>query len=209
MTAQASDILILRGNRHQLCTLPLHDYLKRRPKRSRPRFCVPSTALWRGYIATWEIRDDALWLISLEADVNDNETVRPAAFQDICRKWKPPVRASWFTGDLRCPEGGLLSYAHHGFASIYERDRMIWIERGQVVGEQLHINPPNRVIYTIAPDGTRLFDPKINQFDHLDHDLYAPDETPRGERFWQAEAQDLASKPDEDGLFLAGYTSFR
>ena len=33
---------------------------------SKPHFQAPSTALWRGYVGSWEIVDDRLYLVELE-----------------------------------------------------------------------------------------------------------------------------------------------
>jgi hypothetical protein len=41
---------------------------------------------------------------------------------------------------LRCPRGKLLNYVHGGYASTYEEDLFIAVEKGVVTGERLLVN---------------------------------------------------------------------
>jgi hypothetical protein len=40
------------------------------------------------------------------------------------------VAATWFTGNLIIPDGERVSYVHMGYASEYERYRVVRVERG-------------------------------------------------------------------------------
>lgn len=44
-----------------------------------------------------------------------------------------PVLAKWFTGTLKLPLGNLLEYVHMGFASFYEDELRLTVERGVLV----------------------------------------------------------------------------
>ena len=68
MTAQIPDILIHRGERLSLCATPLDDYYSSTRKR-RPPFVRPSTACYRGYVATWEIREGKVYLVGIEGEL--------------------------------------------------------------------------------------------------------------------------------------------
>ena len=59
-TTQFPDILFLDGQKHFLESLPLEQYYG--PDNPRPVFRWPNTATWRGYIATWEIINNVLYL---------------------------------------------------------------------------------------------------------------------------------------------------
>lgn len=83
---------------------------------------VFSTACWRQYIGTWEIKDDKFYLNKLEGAIR--------LVKD------EPVHATWFTGVLRVPQGKMLHYVHMGFGSIYEGEIHIKIENGVVVDQR-------------------------------------------------------------------------
>lgn len=79
-----------------------------------------STACWRRYIGTWEIKDGCLYLVAITGQykiVGDE-----------------PILADWFTGVVRFPEGKLLHYVHMGFGSVYEFEMHIRIEKGKIMG---------------------------------------------------------------------------
>lgn len=79
---------------------------------------VFSTACWRQYVGTWEIKDNKFYLVNLEG-----------RFKLAANK---PVFADWFTGTLRIPQGEMLRYVHMGYGSIFERELHIKIEKGIV-----------------------------------------------------------------------------
>lgn len=43
------------------------------------------------------------------------------------------VFAEWFSGKLRIPHGKMLRYVHQGYASIYEKELFLKIEKGKLV----------------------------------------------------------------------------
>lgn len=77
-----------------------------------------STACWRRYQGTWEIKDGQFFLTGLRG-----------IFQF---KGDQPLLADWFTGVIRIPRGKLLQYIHMGFGSVYEEELHIVIEQGAV-----------------------------------------------------------------------------
>lgn len=158
MTAQIPDRLIHRGRELDLCALPLEGYLKRLPKARRPKFVPGSTANWRGYVATWEIIDGRLFLTAIDHAVfKADGKLNEASLAAIFPRGPHPVPATWVSDGLRCPEGRLRAYVHAGFASTYERDRILVIENGVLVEEWLVYNPPAPLHYLIAPDGSRTY----------------------------------------------------
>ena len=54
------------------------------------------------------------------------------------------VFAHWYSGTLRVPQGRQLKYVHMGYASTYERDLMLVVERGVLRGTWVRHNalPP-------------------------------------------------------------------
>jgi hypothetical protein len=115
MTHQFGEILIHEGESLTMYSLPLNDFLKTRPDLS---FSMISTACWRGYFGTWEIKDNKLYLVSLSANIGDDERVGI----DFIFPDQEEVYADWFNGEIRLPTGDRLEYHHMGFASIFEKD---------------------------------------------------------------------------------------
>lgn len=132
-TTQFSDILYLKGQKHSLDSLPLEPYYG--PGNPRPKFRAPNTATWRGYIATWEIDRDVLYLKAIRAWTDRGEVGIPALFPGQ----KGPVAATWFTGKLKVPQGKILKPAVPH--PIYGKYLMITVEQGRVVNEEVIDHP--------------------------------------------------------------------
>jgi len=84
---------------------------------------VVISCCWRNYIATWEIKDNRLYLRDIEGVYKLTST--------------KPILASWFTGNIKLNQGKLLHYVHAGFGSIYEQELHIEIKNGAVVSEEM------------------------------------------------------------------------
>lgn len=94
------------------------------------------TALRRGYIATWSIDCDSLWLLKIGglSFGDGDETHSKWGRIDI----KEPVFAKWVSTVLEIPDGEMLDagYEHQ----VPERSICLEIERGRVVGTILRDN---------------------------------------------------------------------
>jgi len=131
-TAQLPDILIYEGIKHTLFSNPLESYYRDKGS-PRPKFQAWHTANYRGYVATWEIEGDLLYLKAIRAKI-DNRMVD----LDYLFPGNPGrVEARWFTGSLRLPYGELLRYVHQGYASVYEYELIITVKGGNVVAQEL------------------------------------------------------------------------
>ena len=71
MTAQISEKLLFEGERHAMCTNPLGDYCALGGEL--PNFESNCTALWRGYVGTWEVINERLYLIDLSGELESGE----------------------------------------------------------------------------------------------------------------------------------------
>ena len=133
MTTQAGDILSYNGEKTTIATEPLKSYLD---TRSDVGFIFKSTGLVRGYIGTWEIKNNQLYLISLLGFVDNNKKV------DLSYLFpnKTEVFADWFSGDIRIPEGELLKKINLGYASVFEKDRILSFKEGIIIGETVKDN---------------------------------------------------------------------
>ena len=107
MTAQISEGLIYECQQLSMCTNPLGDYFAMGG--DRPRFENNCTALWRGYVGTWEIVDGRLYLTELRGDL---EGGGEASLATIFPDYPDRVFAHWYSGTIRIPQGKLLNYVH-------------------------------------------------------------------------------------------------
>ena len=143
MTAQFSELLMLEGKQHSLCSYPLASYFALGGESV--AFRASSTALSRGYIGTWEILDQGpdqgqsqrLYLIRLQGWLQDES---PVSLETVFPGYPQRVFAHWFSGTLRLPQGQLLHYVHGGFGSCYEQDLLIDVTRGVVTAKRVRLN---------------------------------------------------------------------
>jgi hypothetical protein len=135
MTAQIAEKLHYRGEVLSLCSTPLGPYIA--TTQHTLKLVSPHTALWRGYVGTWSIEDGRLYLIDIVGHAPGSTTV---GLKDFFPNATDGVFAHWFTGDLRCPVGGLMKYRHMGFGSLYEKDLFIRVSRGVVQEEHTVVN---------------------------------------------------------------------
>jgi hypothetical protein len=159
MTAQRPDRLIYEGDALRLFANPLEAYW---PTIGwRPLFVFESTANWRCYVATWEIRSDTLVLIELAGVVladskgqmltsdrpfienihrpEDHEAseVRQLGLSDLFPNRPAGVVATWFSGELHVPQGDRLHAVHMGYQSIFERNLVFVVEEGRVLRQEV------------------------------------------------------------------------
>jgi hypothetical protein len=135
VTAQASEFLLYQGEKHSMCTEVLEIYFVMADMEA--PFVAPHSALWRGYVGTWEIKDERLYLIDLRGQLKNGQN---GSLDDIFPGFADRVFAHWFTGRLRAPQGKMLQYVHMGFNSKYEFDLLIEIDRGVVTRTELKVN---------------------------------------------------------------------
>ena len=135
MTAQVSEYLAYRNTGYALFTEPLEEWFRQCGQR--PPFALRHTACWRGYLGSWEITDDRLYLVDLEGTMQSGEE---ANLQTVFPDQEGPVFAEWFSGDLRCPTGPLVEYVHHGFQSRYASELVLRVEKGIVTSVMSNSN---------------------------------------------------------------------
>ncbi|HEX8337423.1 MAG TPA: hypothetical protein VF621_11880 [Pyrinomonadaceae bacterium] len=136
MTAQAHEHVIIDGEATTMMTCPPLPQSHPRilyagpPGSFKLKEGVPSvvfsTACWRGYIGTWELKEGRLYLVNLQGSY---EVVGGG-----------PVPADWVSGWIRAPRGELLEYVHMGFESVYEEELQVRFEDGVEVERRVVVN---------------------------------------------------------------------
>ncbi len=125
MTAQVHEILKMNGKEYSLACTPeipedsdFIEIVSDDEKEQFVRGIIFSTACWRRYIGTWEIKDDRLFLVDIIGIFKKTQ--------------KELIFADWYSGTLKILKGELLKYIHMEFYSIYEEEIHIVIEKGFV-----------------------------------------------------------------------------
>ena len=134
MTAQFRDSIKYNGQQYSLATEPLDPYLQAMDI----DYPSTSTANYRGYIASWEIKDDKLYLIKLVIPGFNPEMTRE---EDLFPGEKRTF-AEWYTGKLRIPHGELLDYVHQGYGSLFEKELYLRFLMGELIGKSEKDNRP-------------------------------------------------------------------
>jgi len=135
MTAQIGENLHYEGQDLTMCEEPLGQFFSL--LNHWPKFQDNCTALWRGYVGSWEIIDKRLYLNNINGTLDDGlEVTLDVIFPGFTER----VFAHWYTGTLRIPQGQLLHYEHMGYASEYEWDLMIDIEKGVIIRKKVKEN---------------------------------------------------------------------
>lgn len=139
-TAQYPDKIIYNGKEYSLHSNPLEPYFQKNPDK-RPRGGSMSTALWRGYVATFEIRNDQLLLKDIEIEYEDTTSKK-----SYSSKWrsvinevfpeKKDIKIEWLTGLLVLPHGKLVNYVHMGYGSTYQNYMLLEIDKGDLKKEK-------------------------------------------------------------------------
>lgn len=130
MTAQSSEKLLYNGETYWMSSEPLQPYIANLS--IEPILNAPSTALWRGYIGTWEINENKLYLIDLICyGENYEEKSMDYLFSSNGKQF-----AEWFSGNLFIPDGEMLKYVHAAYASIYERTIILEIKSGVLISQK-------------------------------------------------------------------------
>jgi hypothetical protein len=120
MTAQIHERLILDGRQVTMDCVPglpsRHPRIVAASPTAQPNDFTGTTACWRRYVGSWELRNRKLYLVGLEG-----------RYELVAG---PPLFADWFSGVLSVPVGRQLHYVHMGFESVYEEELLIAIYHG-------------------------------------------------------------------------------
>ena len=142
-TAQIPDSLVYQGETHPIFSNPLESYFDKDHPRPQNVFVFSCTACWRGYVAMWTIEERFLYLTKLK----EGTCSRDAKEIDLSRVFpgqKGQIKATWFSGALRIPMGERLHYVHMGYGSLYEKTRVLTIERGKLTNDYVVDNTKER-----------------------------------------------------------------
>jgi len=103
---QHPEYLIYNNKEYILYTEPLHEYLKKHPEKQ-PKALDWSTSLRRGYIGTYEIKNNELFLKDIGLHVDSREDGKPVLKSALPEfiAGKSALKIDWFSGFLIIPDG--------------------------------------------------------------------------------------------------------
>lgn len=133
-TAQSPDKIYYNNKEYALLTNPLEKYFEKNDDK-RPKDGIVSSALWRGYVATFEIVEDQLFVKDIQIKIWD-ETSEKTAWKSVIDEVFPKIeqrKVGWFNGFLTLPYGKQINYVHMGYGSTYENYVLIEIEKGKSI----------------------------------------------------------------------------
>ena len=139
-TIQISDIIIYNGNEYRLIVShPMESYFIESPEKRPPSGDI--SALWRGYIATFEIIDNELWVIDIKTPngnysiINGNFIIGYTSIVKECFEGKDRLKMDWYNGFLVIPQGEIIDYELLGWNADYENYLIIEIQNGNIINK--------------------------------------------------------------------------
>jgi hypothetical protein len=106
---------------------PLEHYYQKHP---RPPFQFRKTSVHRGYIASWEIKNDELYLVNVEGIL---EGEKKASVADLFPGRTPPILADFIDGDIAIGRG---KATRQGWNFVYEQEESLKIKAGKVISRK-------------------------------------------------------------------------
>lgn len=137
MAAQLPDWITINGAYRDLYSNPLEQYWTRFGKRRQAFY--PTLNCTRGYIASWEVQDNQLFLLGIDGNYERRSILFGKKLKRFTLKTLFPnvkqkrVKADWFSGKLRVPDGKMTHYEHSHYDSRFEREIIITIHKGDLL----------------------------------------------------------------------------
>lgn len=150
-TGYSSDIIYINGEKWYLMAKPLNrdSTLYVNLDKYLPENRSRSTANWEGYTAYWSIRNDYLYLDTIGVDLYDKETKEKSSLfltpKQLKKAFAPyykkkTICATWMNGEMRAGQGDLVRYVHMGFDRNVEKEIVMQVEHGKIIGQQQYRN---------------------------------------------------------------------
>lgn len=138
MTRQTQEKLIFNGETLGIGTEPLASYLSK--LEIKPKFIFMGSSCWRGYIGTWKLIEDKLYLVELIGYAHNDKKEYWDVDMGFLFPHQKKVFAEWFTGEIIIPQGEGYSYDIFHFAPHYESELILVFEKGYIIGQRTVYN---------------------------------------------------------------------
>lgn len=135
MTIQALETLRIEGATVGILEVPLDDFFQL--SRIAPPFEIVNSMCWRGYLGTWEIVDDRLYLVELSGEL---ENARKADLGTLFPGFPGRVFAHWYSGPLTIQRANRLESVRRQPDADDATELVMELESGVVVSKTLRRN---------------------------------------------------------------------
>jgi hypothetical protein len=95
MTVQMNEIIVYKNEKYGTESRPFDAFIQDR----KISFTQIDSSCWRGYFGKWEVRGNMLYLVELEANLEEIKTIN----LDYFFPGKNKVFADWFDGEIKIP----------------------------------------------------------------------------------------------------------
>jgi hypothetical protein len=137
-TRQMSDKMIYKNKEHNLTSNPMKRYFEKHPQKNL-KLPIMSTALRRGYLATFSIQDKVMTVKDVQTMIDSKHKSKSYEWESVLTKVVPKsehLKAKWFSGILVLPYGKFVKNVYRGDELIYEHYILLEITKGKVTGER-------------------------------------------------------------------------
>ena len=126
MTTQIPDSIYYKKASYPIYSEPLESVLKNSELKS--KLTILNTACWRGYIASWSVTDNKLYLVEWTGYLKGGDE---ANISDLF-SGQATVFADWFTGSIVLHIGNVIAY---DYIPKYDGTLTLEFERGIIISE--------------------------------------------------------------------------
>jgi len=133
-TAQIPNKIIYKGKEYQVGSDPMEGYFKKFPEK-KPQSEVRLSALWRGYIATFELNDNALFLKDIVIVIQEKGSTSfgtKSVLSEVVPSNKK-LKIDWFRRLLLLPHGEIIEDDYAGYETKYENYILLEIDAGNLM----------------------------------------------------------------------------
>lgn len=149
-TGQDGDVIYIDGTQWSLLGQPISrdSVLQRQVRAAIPQQHVIISSNWSGYTAFWSIKQDVLYLDSIQYLLSASgkktlsECIPAETLQRVFKNYfdGKHIVAKWLKGDIRVARGKMLYYEHMGYERNYEEEQIISFDHGKVTGVKVFHN---------------------------------------------------------------------
>ncbi len=142
-TTQYPDFLIYQGDTLSIYANPMEAYFEKKGTRTIGDIEMNGvrTALWRGYIATWKLENDSLFLVKMQTDYCSDCPNEINISKEFGTK---RVFANWVSSELINPYGERLKYIYQSYESLYEYEKGFVFKSGKLTRINNYDNSKSR-----------------------------------------------------------------
>jgi len=139
-TQQREDKVIYRGKTYFMPTFPMNAYFEIHPEK-KPSSDVLITSLWRGHVATYEFKENALFLKDIEVPIERKVGVPPyemtwkSVMSQVVPKGKR-LPVDWHSGILVLSHGKFVDDVDGVSGMSYSKYLLLEVKKGKITGRR-------------------------------------------------------------------------